>query len=784
MRGTPFGGLGNPIPGIGSHHRRRQIEFLQHRAVAEIGAGLVLEIGAGFADLVALEAAAVDNAMMHDRIERIERRLHDEEAVAVSIAEGQPFLPVVAHAGPGDIAAAVAPGGIDVVEPERRRPGADGDIDKDLRVFLAEPAGDIEQRHEMGTDPVAGLVPLEGIDSALAHELKAAVLEPGLVGRLRQVEAAGFRDQPHLPGVGGPLVGAAITAERRDPDAEMRPHRIHFRLQAAEAFRKSPLVLYPQALAGIVPAIIDQIRLHRDSALLHQLGIKLGDDIEHGLLTDRESQIVPAVVMEEWRRGPGPFTLDVVEEATAQLPFGTDAGDGGEGIGGFFGDIEFALKANADAVRPDQIAAARHLETEETAAPGRRTTWAEANGGDPGHPDIGQFNAVQGNGLAIGLHGEGLADVVRAIAQFGAPQHPQPGAGMGEPSFDRLAAQTVCHPDSFGFRLDGVHGDGRGQLEILAGQIEDGIGAGPRRQHLFASGRGDIENGGLALAKADENEIAILPDQRQRRAPGHAGIGSLVDDAGEIGGAVRHHPLGGGRAVGGGGDAELAIGNLDGGAGPGRFPDGPAFAANLAAAGEGLHRQIGDRAGAGRAGIAVVDRFSLQVQLANPEQFRLAGKFAPRKTRHRHRHSRIFGGINLDGLGSQADADPAPGGFRKLFRLFRPQAEKRGSSLREFLARELVDQSLRHEPVVGDLPAHREHIVFQRCHPLFKGRLGRTWLRTGKINPGPGGQCGGTSQQGRHDPTAENKDGIHDQVSFHRGEQMFSGQTYLANRRE
>ena len=221
-------------------------------------------------------------------------------------------------------------------------------------------------------------------------------------------------------------------------------------------------ILDPQTLARIVPAVIDQIRSHRHSALFHQLLIELADDVEHSLLANREPQVVPAVVVEQRCRRPGTLALDVEEETAAQLSFGIDAGDRGEVIGLRSGDIEFAFDANANASRQDQIAGPRHLDAEETAASGCRTTRAEAHGGNAGNTLIDQLDTVQRHGLLGGLNGECLAEVVRAIAQFGTPEDLQAGSRMVKARLKCLPAKAVSHPDSFGLWLDGVSFDGCG----------------------------------------------------------------------------------------------------------------------------------------------------------------------------------------------------------------------------------------------------------------------------------------------------------------------------------
>ena len=133
----PLRGGRHVVPGRRRHHRRGEVELLERGAVGEVGAHLVLQVVARLAHLVALEGAAMDDAMVHRGVERVERGGLDEELVRVAVAERQPLLAIVALAGPADVGAVHPPRRVDVVEPERRGPGADRHVDEHRRVVLA-----------------------------------------------------------------------------------------------------------------------------------------------------------------------------------------------------------------------------------------------------------------------------------------------------------------------------------------------------------------------------------------------------------------------------------------------------------------------------------------------------------------------------------------------------------------------------------------------------------------------------------------------------------------------
>ena len=75
-----------------------------------------VQVGAALADSLALETAAVDGAVVHDRVEGVQRGLLDKMPAAVAVAEGQPLLAGVPFARPAGISAAVAPGGVHMVQ--------------------------------------------------------------------------------------------------------------------------------------------------------------------------------------------------------------------------------------------------------------------------------------------------------------------------------------------------------------------------------------------------------------------------------------------------------------------------------------------------------------------------------------------------------------------------------------------------------------------------------------------------------------------------------------------
>ena len=240
-------------------------------------------------------------------------------------------------------------------------------------------------------------------------------------------------------------------------------------------------------------------------------------------------------------------------------------------------------------------------------------------------------------------------------------------------------------------------------------------------------------------------------------------IGSFIDAAEEIGGTGGHRSFGSGRTVGGSDDVEPVIGNLDRGSGSGRFPDGPSFGQRFcwndsAACG---HRQVGYRASTGSTGIAMIDRFGLQIQFSDPHPRRTAWESRPWKGRQRQRKPVTLGCVNSDGLSSEADSNSMLRRVREFHRFLRLQAEKPVSGLWKVLAREFVGQSLRRQFTLIDAPCHRDDAVFQFRHAVVDDRLGKTGLRSWKINASSCRQHGRTNQQRHQGRRANNDRRIH-----------------------
>ncbi len=258
--------------------------------------------------------------MRHDGVERIERRSLDKHLPAIPVAKGQPAFAVEllfgrAFAGPADIGAAVAPGGVHKVQPERRRPGADGDIDEHLRILLAQMLCDVQQRHEMRADAVAGLVPFERVHAVLAHELEAAVLKPFLVARIDKIQMRAGGNESHFLRVGRAFGIAAIAAERRNPDGQVRVQFVHLRLERRKTAGEFVRVLGPESAARIVPAVINQNRIApRTPRFFTSSSVEVGDHVQNLLRIHRETEVIPVVVMQERTGRPGAFAFDIIQE--------------------------------------------------------------------------------------------------------------------------------------------------------------------------------------------------------------------------------------------------------------------------------------------------------------------------------------------------------------------------------------------------------------------------------------------------------------------------------------
>ena len=689
------------VPGLGRHHRGGEVEFLQGRAVREVGTDLVLQVVARLAHLVALEGAAVDDPVVHRRVQRVERGGQHEHLEAVAIAERQPLLAIVALAGPAHVAAVHAPGGVDVVEPERRGPGADGHVDEHGGVVAAQLLRHVQQGHEVRADAVAGAVPLERVDAALAHQLPATVHEPLLVLRVGEVEFPVRRDEPQLAGLRGAFLVAAIPAERRDPDAEVCAKRLHLGLGGREAARELALVLHPEALRRLVPAIVDEVGEHGDAALLHQLRVEGLHHLEHLGLIHAEAEVVPAVVVQEGAARAGALTLHVAEEGAAELARGGDARDGAEGVALFGVQGQAAGERAARPAGVHQVRRPRHLDPGEETGPGQRAAGARPDRAQLRQAQVGELHALQGERLGVGRGQlDRLAEVMRTIAQFGAPAglHAARGEEVG---LERLAVGELGEAHG----ADDVEGGGR--------QVARGEGREFRRDDPLAGGRREVE-GAAAVADADQDEaLTILPDHRDRRRPGERGVGAAIDPPREGEGAL----------------------------GPGKLADRRAVRRPFEAE-AGLARrrrvQLEDPAFADRAGLpGMVLGLGLQVHLADPDELRFARELRARE-----------GGDFLPALACLADAHDHPflgeaevdlvGAVARRGRR-RGQAEELGAFLLDLTSIQFAGDRQREEVPAADLPGGADHLVLQPAGLAVDLGLGGSRGRTGEIDIRVGG---------------------------------------------
>ena len=185
----------------------------------------------------------------------------------------------------------------------------------------------------MRADALARLVPLEGVHARLAHELEATGLEPVAVARVDEVQLAVGGDEAHPSRVRRALLVTRVPAQGRDPDAQFAAGPPHLLGEARQAARgELALVVDPEPLAIVVPAVVHQVGAHRHAALADELGVEGADDLDHPVVGGGD--VIPAIVMEEGGGFAGALALHVAQEGAAQLALGGDADDRAEDRGG------------------------------------------------------------------------------------------------------------------------------------------------------------------------------------------------------------------------------------------------------------------------------------------------------------------------------------------------------------------------------------------------------------------------------------------------------------------
>ena len=268
----------------------------------------------------------------------------------------------------------------------------------------------------MRAHPRAGLVPFEGVHAVLAHELETPVFKPRLILGIREVQRRARRDDAHFLRLRRAFLRPAITAQRRNPNAQMRAQRVHLCFQAGQARRKFVRILHPQALGRTVPAVIHEIRLHRHAALFHQLRIKCFHHVHQARLIQRISEVIPAIINQKRFRGPRAFPFHVAEERAPELAGRGHAGHRAKRIGAGRRQFQFRGKSDPCLRAAQRIFCTGHFHAKKHTRRHHWTAWHRPDGLGRGNPHIRQLHAVQRNGLFRRGELNGLAQVIGPVA--------------------------------------------------------------------------------------------------------------------------------------------------------------------------------------------------------------------------------------------------------------------------------------------------------------------------------------------------------------------------------
>ena len=101
-----------------------------------------------------LWSCAINHAMQHQRVQRIQRPHLHHALVGVGVAIGDPSFAICSHARRRIILAA-APDRVRMHHPERRRPRARREIDKQVRLRCAQFADQMDHRGKIAVEPAA-----------------------------------------------------------------------------------------------------------------------------------------------------------------------------------------------------------------------------------------------------------------------------------------------------------------------------------------------------------------------------------------------------------------------------------------------------------------------------------------------------------------------------------------------------------------------------------------------------------------------------------------------------
>ena len=321
------------IVGINLHHAAATGEGAAHLAHDVV----VVAAHAGHATAVLREHEAV----RHEVVDGAERRVLHEVLIDEAVAIRYPLLAAVALIADGAPVHLLPPHGIGHLEPEGRRPGADGGVEEDVGLHFAQLLLDVDDafgillaRHSAvgarGAELRADAVELEVVEVVRVEHEACAVEEDVVVGGVGELHAAS-----RAPVVATVVAALSVAADGPKPCADLRVHTPRLVAEVLEAFREVGIEL-PCAID--VPAVVPDERADADAVRVEEVKFPLVKHRQALRLVEVSGVVLVVVAVDiqfeprvvHWEGTPrhGTFALAVAEEGASRLSRSNEAHHG------------------------------------------------------------------------------------------------------------------------------------------------------------------------------------------------------------------------------------------------------------------------------------------------------------------------------------------------------------------------------------------------------------------------------------------------------------------------
>ena len=324
-------------------HQREVGIYFHHAASAGEGtAQLTQDVGIGSAHLGnATAVLGEDEAMRHHAVDGTEGRVLNKVLIDETVAVGNPLfaaVALVAHCAPVVL---LTPDGISHLEPEGRRPGADGGVEEHVGLHLAKLLFDVDDAlgilfaRRAGIRPdcaelAADAVELEVIEVVVVEHEAGSVEKYVVVGRIGELHAA-----LAAPVAATVVAALSVAAHGAEPCADVRVHAPSLVAEFLEAIGEVRVEL-PRSI--LVPAVVPHEGADAYAVLVEEVQLPLVEDFQAlcfvevrgvvRVVVAVDVQFEPGIVHRERTPRHGPFALAVAEEGTACLTGSNEADHG------------------------------------------------------------------------------------------------------------------------------------------------------------------------------------------------------------------------------------------------------------------------------------------------------------------------------------------------------------------------------------------------------------------------------------------------------------------------